>query len=312
MVTKPEHVSRKAGGAPIIRGPMSHRLPTFLTALCCALAPSLARAQAPPTAPVVLTQPSSARVAALGGAWVAGRDQDVVFTNPAQIIGVRSDFSLSLGRLTPDANAASIASTYAAGKMSFTLGWGLQAIDYAPPAGLLNSGGRQTVVAVVAGAVQYKGFKIGTAGKYATDRTFENRRALLMDVGVARNLFGGVAAVSMQNIGKRSRIESLPLPRQIAAGWSIAKPAGPLDLTLFTQVAHRSKWTSAAAGLEANYSWIEGYSVMLRAGVRRPDVAGERPIALGASVTGDRLTLDYAIRLYDNNRRDHLVTIRWR
>ena len=53
-------------------------------------------AQAPPTGPLVLHIPSSARTAALANAWVAGRDQDVIFHNPAQLIGARSGFDLSL------------------------------------------------------------------------------------------------------------------------------------------------------------------------------------------------------------------------
>ena len=49
-----------------------------MLALACLL-PLSAFAQAPLTAPLVLTQPPSARVTALAGAWVAGRDQDVIF-----------------------------------------------------------------------------------------------------------------------------------------------------------------------------------------------------------------------------------------
>lgn len=294
--------------------------------------PSLAWAQAPPTAPLVLTVPISARTAALGNAWVAGRDQDVIFSNPAQLIGVRSDFSLSMVRLGPSAHGASMTSAYSGGKLSFTLGWGVQVLNFSAPTGQVppynadqllarpNTDGLRTAsdaesaVATIGAAVQYKGFKIGAAGKYAADRQDVNQHAFLADIGVARNLFGGVAAVAAQNLGHTS-LSGLPfakLPRQVAAGWSTAKPAGPLDLTLFTQVTHRSGWTSPAAGLEAGFSWIEGYSVTLRAGARRPDTSAERPFALGAALVADRLTLEYAIRFFDSNRFAHMVTIRWR
>ena len=309
---------------------MTRSLPAFALLLCAW--PSVALAQAPPTAPLVLTVPISARTAALGNAWVAGRDQDVIFSNPAQLIGVRTDFSLSMVRLGPSAHGASMTSAYSGGKLSFTLGWGVQVLNFSAPSGQVppynadqllgrpstdgfrTASDAQSAVATVGAAIQYKGFKIGAAGKYAADRQDANQHAFLVDVGVARNLFGGVAAVAAQNLG-HSALTGLPfakLPRQVAVGWSTAKPAGPLDLALFTQVAHRSGWTSPAAGLEAGYSWIEGYSVTFRAGVRRPETAAERPIALGAAFAGDRLTVEYAVRFFDNNRYAHMVTIRWR
>ncbi len=302
-----------------------------LALIACAC-PATAFAQAPPTAPLVLTQPSSARVTALGGAWVAGRDQDVIFSNPALLVGVRTDFSLSLVRFGPSAHGASLTSAYAGGKMSFTLGWGVQALGFSIPtgslppysvdrlltapstAGLRTIADAQSFVTTVAGAVQYKTLKVGVAGKYAADRSDANRHAFLVDVGAARNLLGGVAAVAVQNLGHRT-LDDLPfalLPRQIAAGWATSRPAGPLDLALFTQVSRRSGWTGAAAGLEAGYSWIEGYSVTLRAGARRPESTAERPLALGAAFTADRLTMEYAVRFFDDNRFAHVVTIRWR
>jgi hypothetical protein len=304
---------------------------TALAFIACAW-PAAARAQAPPTAPLVLTQPSSARVTALGGAWVAGRDQDVIFSNPAQLVGVRTDFSLSLARFGPSARGGSLTSAYAGGKMSFTLGWGLQVaslnvpIGAAPPysanrllAGADNAllratADAQSAVATVAGAVQYKTFKIGVAAKYAADRADANHGAFLFDVGAARNLFNGVAAIAVQNLGP-STLDDLPaarLPRQFAAGWSTTRPAGPLDLALFTQITRRTAWTGAAAGLEAGYSWIEGYLVTFRAGVRRPETTEELPLALGAAFSADRLTLEYAVRLFKDNRGTHVVTIRWR
>jgi hypothetical protein len=299
--------------------------PISLLALLACLSPASALAQAPPTAPLVLTTPASARAAALGGAWVAGRDQDVIFVNPAQLIGARSDFALSLARFGPAASGVSMSSAYAAGKMSFTLGWGVQVVNftdglttvpYDPRVLQLVRGpfDAQSAVATVGAAVVYKGFRIGAAAKYAADRSIVNRRALLVDLGVGRALFGGTAALAFQNLGK-SALTDLPdarIPRQVALGWSTSKPAGPLDLSLFTQLAARKGFVSPAAGLEAGYSWIEGYSVTLRAGLRRPESDTERPLSLGAAVTGDRLTLEYALRMYDNSRRAHLVTFRWR
>ena len=307
---------------------------TTLALLSCAW-PAVAHAQAPPAAPIVLSVPTSARVAALGGAWVAGRDQDVLFSNPAQLIGTRSDFAVSMARLGPGATAESLTSAYAAGKMSLTLGWGVRFVNFTTQldepypyarSTLLTRGpaDAQGLLATVGAAVVYKGFRIGAAGKYVSDRgpsvsdisgaVSSSRHTWLADAGVARNLFGGVAGLAVQNLGRHTLAGSprADIPRQLAFGWSTTKPAGPLDLGLFTQVTTRHGWTSPAAGLEAGYSWIEGYAVTLRAGARRPESLAERPYALGAAFTADRLTMDYALQLFDNGRHAHLVTIRWR
>jgi hypothetical protein len=298
-------------------------------ALAC---PVSALAQAPATAPLVLTQPSSARVAALAGAWVAGRDQDVIFHNPAQLVGVRTDFSVSAARYGDRANMASLTSAYTGGKLSFTLGWGVQVVNMShiddsawPFTGdslrrqqsllpFQPVTDAQSAVAAVGAGVLYKGFRIGAAGKYAADRTMYNRHAWLADLGVARNILGGTVAVAYQNLGHSSLgdTRTASLPRQIAAGFSKSQAAGPLDLAVFTEVSHRAGWNSAAAGLEAGYSWIEGVSVTGRVGVRRPETSSAKPVSLGGAVTVDRLTLEYALQMFDNSKRSHLVTVRWR
>ncbi len=305
---------------------------SLAAALSALTVPALSFAQAPPTAPLVLTISPSARVAALGGAWVAGRDQDVIFHNPAQLIGSRTDFSVSVARLGEQAHMASMQSAYAAGRLSFTLGWGVQVINFraidgvSPPfttdvfrrdeALLLPrpTGDAQSAVATVGGAILYKGFRIGAAAKYAADRGAANHHVLLADFGVARNLVGGAIAVAVQNVGNGTLpgLAAAKLPRQIAAGYSKTRIAGPLDLAFFTQVSHRAGWNSAAAGLEAGYSWIEGMSITGRVGVRRPETNSENPISLGGAFTADRLTLEYALQMFDNSKRSHLVTVRWR
>lgn len=279
--------------------------PLTVLALLAFAWPSMAGAQTVAPSPLVLGAPSSARATALGGAWVAARDQDVVFSNPAQIIGARSDFALSMAHVASGETGGAFASVYTGGKWSFTMGFGGQ---------IVNTAGLQTSLAVVDAAIVYKGFRIGAAGKYVSNDSAATPHTTLFDVGVGRNLFGGVAGLAVQNLGTstRSQTPSAQLPRQVAIGWSTSKPAGPLDLALYTQVIARSDWASAAAGLEAGYSWIEGYSVTLRAGARRPDDPTEKPVTLGAAFTGDRLTLEYAVRFFDDNRQAQVVTLRWR
>jgi hypothetical protein len=307
------------------------KISRIAAALFVLAAPSLSFAQAPPTAPLVLTISPSARVTALGGAWVAGRDQDVIFHNPAQLIGARNDFSVSVARLGEQAQMASMQGGFTGGRLSFTLGWGVQVINFraidgtVPPFTtdtfrrdeiLLHprpTGDAQSAVATVGAAVLYKGFRIGAAGKYAADRSAANHHALLADFGLARNLFGGAIALAVQNVGS-STLDgtSAKIPRQVALGYSKGRIAGPLDIAITTQVSHRAGWSSAAAGFEAGYSWIEGMSVTGRVGVRRPETDSEKPVSLGGAFTADRLTLEYALQMFDNSKRSHVVTVRWR
>jgi hypothetical protein len=294
-----------------------------------------AHAQAPPTGPLVLHIPTSARTAALANAWVAGRDLDVVFHNPAQLIGARSGFDISLARLGPASKMVSMGSIYAAGKWSATFGWGAQIVGFNADAAssypyspdlTLAEGDRSGTSALVTagGAIVVKGFRVGAAAKYVTDIVATspavlnpvriNQHLLLVDVGVARNLFGGAAAIAFQNLGDHSRDAgvSLRIPRQVALGWSMVKVAGPIDLGIFTQVAARHDWVTPAAGVEVGYSWIEGYGMTFRVGGRRPETDAEKPLSLGAAFAIDRLTVEYALRLFDGGKSVNGVTLRWR
>jgi hypothetical protein len=294
-----------------------------------------AYAQAPPTAPLVLHLPSSARTAALGDAWVAGRDQDVIFYNPAQLIGTGRDFGVSVIRPGEAGTALSAASAYAAGRWSLTLGWGARVVGfnvdplasypYSPDV-LLTRGASdgQSSLLAFGGAIAYKGLRIGAAGKYVSDRASTPvgaetpvsiaQHAWLVDIGVARNMLGGVVAFSAQNLGRSVTHDPAVLitPQQFLAGYSISRPAGPLDIALYGQVTMRPDWVAPAAGAEIGYSWIEGYLVTLRAGVRRPETDAQNPVSLGAAFTADRLTVEYGVQFIDGGRASHGVTVRWR
>jgi hypothetical protein len=140
---------------------------------------------------------------------------------------------------------------------------------------------------------------------------------MMLDLGIARNVLGGVAAAALQNIGggasegSRDEDPHVAVPKQLLAGYSITRPVGQLDLGVFTQVLKRQDWTSPAAGIEVGYGWIEGCTIVLRAGVRRPD-ASQRPVSLGAGLTVDRFTIEYAAQPFDGARAAHVFTFRWR
>lgn len=286
-------------------------------------------------APLILGLSAGTRATALGGAWVAGRDEDVVFYNPAQITA-RTGFNLSIARYGSTATQASIASGYAAGPWSMALGWGLQfasahaADDFAYPlAGddVFDGGPVDvfTLEAVAGVSFLIKGFRVGFAGKYATDRlsglgaidaSSEQRHdAFLADVGLARNMFSGTAALSVQNIGNSltEGAREIDAPLEAALGWSSnTRAIGEIDLGLYGQVAARTGWISPAAGAELTYGWIEGFSVALRAGARRPETDSEKPFTLGAAFTGDHLIVEYAHQFFEGGHHVNRMTIRWR
>jgi hypothetical protein len=303
---------------------------TKIALAACILASRLT-AQAPATGPVILLLPASTRAIGLGNAWVAGRDEDVLFYNPAQIIGARAGFDATVGEYGSRSKLGSMASVFTGGPL--TLGWGVQFVNFSTPAGtpypfvpatLTKTGATDAfaLMATVGGAMTFKGFKIGIAAKYAEDRVAETapggiamrHDAFLGDVGVAHNLWGGVAGLAVQNIGRgwvegTTRIDT---PTEGSLGWFRTQQLGELDIGLAGQVTARSGWVSPGGGVEVGYGWIEGYSAALRAGARRPEDWGEKPVGFGATFNADRLTLDYGLQLFDGGRVAHRVTFRWR
>jgi hypothetical protein len=306
----------------------------YLAAIVAVAATSeFGAAQAPSSAPLSLRLPAGTRATSLGNAWVAGRDEDVVFYNPAQIVA-RTGFNLSLARYGSSATQASMASGYAAGPWSMALGWGIQFADLHAPAdynypltpdAMSERGAVDvfTMQAVAGVSFLVKGFRIGAAGKYATDRasaaasgSSEQRHdVFLADVGLARNIFSGTAALSVQNIGNgpTDGDRTIDAPLQASLGWSSnPRQTGEFDLGLYTQVTARTGWISPAAGAELNYGWIEGFGIGLRAGARRPETAAEKPFTLGAAFTGDHLIVEYAHQFFDGGHHANRMTIRWR
>ena len=311
-----------------------------LVALVSVMFPPSVSAQAPLVGPLVLTLPATPRTAALGNAWVAGRNPEVIFYNPAQLVGGGTTaFDLSLMHFGPDANMVTFGSAYASGKWSTTLGWGVQYLRFRSDPNapypytedtLLSRGQTKgsSALFVVGGGILYKGFRAGASGKFAAESvtsattTFGqgpvNFSALVADIGVSRPIFTGTAAMSIQNIGgdpeddPEDDARKIPMPRQVLAGWSTQRGLGPFDVGLTGQVAFRHEWTGFGGGVDIGYSWIEGYSFQLRAGIRRPETDAAHPFSFGAAFTADRLTVEYGVQLFEGGRAANGVTIRWR
>ena len=288
------------------------------------LAPPPLRAQAPATGLLVLLLPASPRATALGNAWVAGRDDYSLFYNPAQIAPTNG-IGGSFARYAPGAAMGALTGATTVG--SITFGWGAQlaelraasdAIYPLTPASLVTSGPRSAASFVAAAGANrvFKGFRTGVALKYAEDRldlsgrtTAAPVRRLLGDAGVSHPLYSGTVALAVQNIGDDGRPN---LPMQAALGWARQFQPGQLDVGVATQLLERRGWLSPAAGLELGYGWIEGWSASLRAGARRPETSGQRPLTFGGGLNADRLALDYALEFFAGRRYGHHLGVRWR
>lgn len=310
---------------------MRHYL--MAVASACALASS-ANAQAPSTGPLILLLPASTRATGMGNAWVAGRDETSVFYNPAQInpttgFGGRVARYGSNGTLGTLANAVTI--------NWLTLGWGVQVVEFKAgasstypyaPADIAAPGSRdaQSLEVAAGGNFLIKKFRAGFGVKYAEDRVEAainplaaaplsysapaiRKGVLLGDLGVSHSLLSGTAALAVQNIGDDSGIK---LPIQTTLGWARQMQAQQLDLAFAAQVSARRDWLGAGGGIEAGYGWIEGWSAALRAGAHRTETAAQKPVALGATLNADHLSLDYALEFFEGSRYAHHISIRWR
>jgi hypothetical protein len=303
----------------------------FLLAACtCVAAP--ASAQAPSTGPLALLLPASTRAMALGNAGVTGRDDDVIFYNPAMLAVARGGFNTTLARYGSRTTLGAMSSVFTGGPL--TLGWGVQVVNYSTSAAdpypftpdILTDRGSVnafSMLAAVGAAMTYKGFRIGTAAKYAEDRLSAGSAPpsapglhgiFVGDVGVAHALWTGTAGLSIQNIGRNQRQGGtrVDAPVQASLGWSAVKQVGELDIGVAGQLTGRKGWLSPGGGVEIGYGWIEGYAVTMRAGARRPETDAEKPFGLGASLNADRLTLDYGLQFFDGGETAHRLTFRWR
>jgi hypothetical protein len=297
--------------------------------LICAAAlavPRLAAAQSDHQAPLALLLPAGPRTLALGNTGVASRDDDVIFFDPA-MLAIANGFSVSGERIDREAATGAVS---AVTRFNRTGGVGigmrfahspLPALGYpATRATMLGAGaGMLTSLEAIAGVAQvYRGVRVGVSGKYAEDvgPAMRVSRALA-DVGVSRDFFRTTFALAVQNIGQSIAGEAnagardISLPLRATVGASRQGPVGPFDLFGTAAVSTLGRDVIPSGGLEVSYSWLSGYAVALRGGVRRASV-GEDPATAGAAFTMDRLSIDYALEALDGGRLGHRLGVRIR
>jgi hypothetical protein len=276
------------------------------------------------TAPLVLRIPASARAAAVGDGFAAGRGSDVLFYHPAQI-GLATGLSASVARYASAATAASVATSSTLGLI--TVGVGVQWLDYGsnparfptPPGDLTVSGETsQSLAATAAAAFRLRGLRFGVAAKYVEERLPDVRPSgAAFDVGVARELGRIPVAFVAQNLG--GHLEdggtSAPLPRRLVLG--VATPRWPIhtwfDLSAIAALSwERESRLSPSGGVELTWVPLDGYSVAARIGARRVEGGprSRRPVTFGAGIGFDRLSLDYAYEGYSGAGGGHRFGIR--
>jgi hypothetical protein len=102
------------------------------------------------------------------------------------------------------------------------------------------------------------------------------------------------------------------LPYRTTLGVQTQRGVGEFDLVATAAVsALRFGWIGGSGGAELGYSWLDGYSVALRAGARRP-LPGEAAFTGGAGFNMDRLSIDYAVEALSGSRFGHRFGLRVR
>jgi hypothetical protein len=166
----------------------------------------------------------------------------------------------------------------------------------------------------VGAAQTYKRVRVGLSGKYATEQADDRRTSqFLFDAGASRDFSLAdfiplTAAVAVQNIGGGRRdAAALGQPFRATLGAATGGPAGPVDLALAAQFGveradprpggrGRVNDVIARGGVEVGYTWLDGYSIAVRAGARtNTSVTLARHLTFGAGLVLDRFAFDWAV-----------------
>jgi hypothetical protein len=307
-------------------------------AVAALAAPSVLAAQDRAYTGLVFRLPSSARTLAMGNVGIVGRDDDVLFYNPAQLVAARGT-SVSAERYSRHARGGTLSSVIRFGNGGIGIGatvnnfrsgaigggatYPIDRLDMRGESALTASS--SNTLAIGLGQV-FKGTRFGVTGKYLDEPAYASRNAAtVFDVGVARDFFGYSFGLAVQNIGpdfdivvndpntgSQGSIAAPGLPLTATLGAGRGRSIGPVDVVATAAVTYlRDGFVSPAGGAEVGWSWLEGYNVYARAGARRP-VRGEGAMTAGLGFVRDRLAIDYAIETLSGGRAGHRIGFRVR
>ncbi len=279
-------------------------------------------AQEFPLAPLVARLPGSTRALAMANADAGGRESDVIFYNPAQLAvargtGASAEFYTGANLLVTLSTVVDIGpGALGVGVQSLTFsnpGFAYAAPDALGASGAFPSSG---LIFALGYAQPLFGMRAGVNAKLmeqSIGSTRDSRGSL--DFGLARDLWRGTLGLSVQNFGPafRSYYGPVSQPTRTSLGFTTGRYlVGPFDvMAAATTSLLRGRDFVAGGGGEVSYSWLDGYAVAARAGVRRA-AEGEGPWTVGFGVTADRLSLDYAFESRYHRHGAHRIGVRIR
>ncbi len=280
------------------------------------------QAQQYPLAPLVARLPGGTRALAMANADAGGRESDVIFYNPAQLASARGTDGSA--EFYTGANLLVTLSTV----LDFgpgTIGVGVQSLTFsnatpgvAVPDALGTSGPNPSsgLVLALGYAQSLFGMRAGVNAKLLEQSVGANRDSRgSLDAGLSRDLWRGTFGLTLQNFGPafRTPVGRVSQPTRTSLGFTSGRYlAGPFDLMgSATASVIRGGHFVAGGGGEIAYSWLDGYTVAARGGVRRA-AEGEGPWTVGVGITADRISLDYAFESRDHRAGAHRIGVRIR
>jgi hypothetical protein len=293
----------------------------FFALLLSAIAVPLA-AQTTEYGPLALTLPASARTLGMGNVGVTGRDDDVIFYNPAQLMVARGT-SMSIARSSEVARGGTMSTVLRLGPGG--VGFGVNYLEF-QTAGLIYPVTRDEVLdrnlsrgSSILGSVGYaqvvRKFRVGVSANYASDAVdLQRYTGVYGDVGIGRDFGRYSTGLAVQHIGRSidRGADDIKAPMQATLGASTSRALGPLDGVATAAVIANQEQVSGAGGIELGWSWISGYSIAGRAGIHQPNEAGVADYTTGFGFTADRLTIDLAAEFLKGGRASYRAGLRIR
>jgi hypothetical protein len=281
-----------------------------------------AGAQEFPLAPLIARLPGGTRALAMANADAGGRESDVIFYNPAQLAVARGEAG-SVEFYTGANLLVTLSTVVDIGPGA--IGVGVQSLTfsnadfaYASPDALGTSGTFPSsgLIFAVGYAQPLFGMRAGVNAKLMEQSIGSSRDSRgSLDAGLSRDLLNGTLGLTVQNFGPafRSYYGPVSQPTRTSLGFTTGRYlAGPFDVTAAaTTSLLRGRDFVAGGGGEISYSWLDGYAVAGRAGIRRA-AEGEGPWTAGIGITADRVSLDYAYESRYHRPGAHRIGVRIR
>lgn len=303
---------------------MGYRLTWIATSL--ALLATAAHGQESERVLSALRMPSWPRAAALANIGASTSLPEGLFYNPA-LAGTVSGLAGSAHFFGSDSALSTVVAGMSTGLLSIGVAVQMLRADlgFDPlvdpiPGSSATRNHSLTNVATLGGSMRFKGMRWGASAKYITliERGVD-ADGLAFDLGAQRQIGPFSVGLAVQNLGEGIDLgnsDEMEMPTRVtlaAEGQGLPKGAFIDFGALAALSVDQDGEFLPAAGGQVLYSPLDGWTLTLRAGVRRPAPASnERPLTGGLALTLDRLTIDYAIEGVKNGDAVHRIGVRLR